>query len=176
MYRNRKWILISILFVLTISLSIYPKETHADVAVTVIPYENQVIKGELLEVNVTVFDNGDPVDNARIKLTLSQLSTEFEVTSSKFSKLQSGVYKTTFNTSSLTIGTWSLTTEVQARGDTHYGQSTVTIMESPKRQTSENLVFLIIAAAGICFGAVGLAYVSAIELFGTRKKKKRKRK
>jgi hypothetical protein len=49
-------------------------------------------------------------------------------------------------------------------------------MESPKRQTSENLVFLIIAAAGIGIGAVGLAYVSAIELFGTRKKKKRKRK
>jgi hypothetical protein len=162
--------------VLTISLSIYPKETHADVVVTVVPYENQVVKGELLEVNVTVFENEDPVGNARVKLTFSQLSTEFEVSSSMFAKLQLGVYKTTFNTSSLTIGKWSLTAEVQARGDTHYGQSSITIMESPKRQTSENLVFLIIAAAGIGIGAVGLAYVSAIELFGTRKKKKRKRK
>lgn len=176
MYRNRKWILISILFVLTISLSIYPKETHADVAVNVIPYENQVVKGDLLEVNVTVFDNGDPVGNARITLTFSQLSTEFEVPSSMFAKLQTGIYKTTFNTSSLAIGKWSLTAEVQARGDTHYGQSSVAIIESPERETSENLVFLIIAAAGICIGVVGLAYASAIELFGTKKKKKRKRK
>ena len=91
MYRNRKWILISILFVLTISLSIYPKETHADVVVNVIPFENQVVKGSMLDVNVTVFDNGDPVGNARIKLTFSQLSTEFEVTSSMFAKLELGV-------------------------------------------------------------------------------------
>ena len=169
-------ILISILFVLTISLSIYPKETHADVVVTVTPYQNQVVKGDLLEVNVTVFDNGDPVGNARIKLTLSQLSREFEVTSSMFVKLQTGIYKTTFNTSSLAIGTWSLTAEVQARGDTYYGQSSVTIITSPEMETSENPVFLIIAAAGICIVAIGLAYVSVIELFGTRKKKKRKRK
>jgi H+/Cl- antiporter ClcA len=71
---------------------------------------------------------------------------------------------------------WSLTSEVQARGDTHYGQSSVTIIESPKRQTSENVVFLIIAAAGICIGAVGLVYVSAIELFGSRKKKKKRKR
>lgn len=176
MYRNRKWILISILFVLTISLSIYPKETHADVAVNIIPFENQVVKGTMLDVNVTVFDNGNPVGNARIKLTFSQLSKEFEVKSSMFAKLQPGVYKTTFNTSSLTIGTWNLTAEVQAGGDTYYGQSSVTIINPPERETSENPVFLIIAAAGICIGAVALAYVSAIELFGTRKKKKRKRK
>ena len=85
MYRNRKLILISILFVLTISLSIYPKETHADVVVTVVPYENQVVKGTMLDVNVTVFYNGDPVGNARVKLPFSQLSTEYEVSSSMFS-------------------------------------------------------------------------------------------
>jgi hypothetical protein len=162
--------------VLTISLSIYPKETHADVVVNVIPFENQVVKGSMLDVNVTVFEDGVPVGNARVKLTFSQLSTEFEVSSSMFAKLQPGVYKTTFNTSSLAIGMWSLTSEVQARGDTHYGQSSVTIIESPKRQTSENVVFLIIAAAGICIGAVGLAYVSAIELFGSRKKKKKRKR
>jgi len=69
-----------------------------------------------------------------------------------------------------------LKAEVQAIGDTHYGQSSVTIINSPERKTSENPVFLIIATAGICIGIVGLAYVSGIELFGTKKKKKRKRK
>jgi hypothetical protein len=161
---------------LTISLSIYPKETQADVVVNVVPFENQVVKGSMLDINVTVFENGDPVRNARVKLTFTQLSTEFEVTSSMFAKLEPGVYKTTFNTSSLAIGKWSLTAEVEARGDTHLGESSITIMDSPERETSENIVFLIIAAAGICAGAVGLAYVSAIELFGSKKKKKRKRK
>jgi len=204
MYHNRKWIFISIFLVSTLLLNIlvyptlaYPKEssewTHSlsvkpsidtnskpfmvigtAIDVQVIPFENQVIIGELLEVNVTVFDDGDAVGNARIKLTLKQLSTEFETT--QFLKIQTGVYQASFNTTSLTIGKWSLIAEVKAGGDTHYGESSVTIISSPQRETSDNLMFLIIAVAGICIGAVGLVYVSAIELFGTRKKKKRKRK
>jgi hypothetical protein len=159
---------------LTISLSIYPKETHADVDVTVIPFEKQVVKGDLLEVNVTVFDDGNAVGNARIKLTLRQLSQEFETT--QFTKLQPGVYKTSFNTTVLTIGQWSLTAEVQAGGDTHYGETSVAITESPERETSENPVFLIIAAAGMCIGAVGIVYWTSIELMGKGKKRKKRKK
>lgn len=204
MYRNKKWIFFSIFLIYTLTLSIlifsmpiYPNEpqgwTHSlsvktindkdskpfmvignAIDVQVIPSEKQVVKGDLFEINVTVFDNGDAVGNARIKLTLSQLSTEFETT--KFTKLQSGVYQTSFNTTSLTIGKWSLTAEVQAGGDTHYGESSVTIVESQESEKSQNPAFLIISILGISIAAVGLVYWASTELLGLGKKKKKRKK
>lgn len=204
MYRCRKWIFLSIflisiltLNILTYSMLVYHKEpqgwTHSlsvknmndddalpfmvigtAIDIQVIPFEQQVVQGDLLEVNVTVFDNGNAVGNAKIKLTLNQLSTEFETT--QFTKLQPGIYKTSFNTTSLTIGLWSLTAEVQAGGDTHYAEASVTIIESPESERSQNPVFFIISVVGICIGAIGFVYLASTELLGTRKKKKKRRK
>ncbi|MFX1519565.1 MAG: hypothetical protein ACFFCD_06575 [Promethearchaeota archaeon] len=202
--RSRKWTFFTIFFISTLTLTIltystlvYPEEsqgwTHSlsvktindedatrfkvigtAIDVQVIPFEKQVVKGELLEVNVTVFDKGNAIGNAKIKLILKQRSTEHETTD--FTKLQPGVYKTSFNTTVLTIGQWSLTAEVHAGGDTYYGTASVAITESPEPETSENPVFLIISVAGICIGTVGLVLWTSIELMGKRKKRKKRKK
>ena len=86
------------------------------------------------------------------------------------------MYQTSFNTTSLSIGKWSLTAEVHAGGDKYHGESSVTIVESQESEKSQNPAFLIISILGISIAAVGLVYWASTELLGRGKKKKRRKK